>query len=71
MNKDKTYRIIKVAKELNVGIATIAEFLNNNGYTVDAKPTSKLTEDMYNALILEYADEKLLKELNILLKKKN
>ena len=57
MNKEKTYRIIKIAKELNVGIATIAEFLNNNGFNIEAKPTSKLTEDMYNALILEYADE--------------
>ena len=62
MNKGKTYRIIKVAKELNVGIATITEFLNTNGFEIENKPTVKLTEEMYVASLKEYADEKLLKE---------
>ena len=62
MNKAKTYRIIRVAKELNVGIGTIAEFLNNNGFSVENKPNVKLDEKMYETLLNEYADEKLLKE---------
>ena len=62
MNKVKSYRIIKVAKELNVGISTIAEFLNNNGFSVENKPNVKLDQKMYDALLNEYADEKLLKE---------
>lgn len=60
--KAKTYRLVKAAKELNVGISTITTFLADKGFDIDNKPTAKLSTDMYDALLTEYADEKLLKE---------
>ena len=35
-------RLVKVAKELNVGTSTIVEYLNNNGFEVSNKPTAKI-----------------------------
>ena len=47
-------RLIKVAKELNVGTATIVEFLVGKGYTIENKPTAKVDEDMHRELMQEY-----------------
>ncbi len=62
MSEDKNLGILKVAKELNIGLGTIAEFLNGKGFTVEAKPNTKLTSDMYGALLKEYQGDKILKE---------
>lgn len=43
-------RLVKVAKELNVGTKTIVEFLNGNGFSVSNKPTAKISDEMYDAL---------------------
>ncbi|RME94441.1 MAG: translation initiation factor IF-2, partial [Bacteroidetes bacterium] len=47
-------RLVKIAKELNVGLSTIVEFLTDKGYEIDAKPTAKVTDDMYNELLKEF-----------------
>jgi translation initiation factor IF-2 len=62
MSEDKNLGILKVAKELNIGLSTIADFLNGKGFQVDAKPNTKLNGDMYNALLKEYQGDKILKE---------
>lgn len=62
MSEDKNLGILKVAKELNIGIGTIAEFLNGKGFKVEARPNTKLTGDMYNELLKEYQGDKILKE---------
>jgi translation initiation factor IF-2 len=62
MSEDKNLGILKVAKELNIGLGTIAEFLNGKGFNVEAKPNTKLTSDMYGALLKEYQGDKILKE---------
>ncbi|WP_017259736.1 translation initiation factor IF-2 [Pedobacter arcticus] len=62
MSEDKNLGILKVAKELNIGLGTIAEFLNGKGFSVEAKPNTKLTGDMYGALLKEYQGDKNLKE---------
>ena len=51
MSEDKNLGILKVAKELNVGLGTIAEFLNGKGFKVEARPTTKLTDEMYSTLL--------------------
>ena len=48
-------RLIKVAKELNVGFTTLVEHLNKNGFEVESKPTVKVTEDMYNILLKDFS----------------
>ncbi len=59
---EKVIRIASVARELNLGISTIAEHLNGKGFDIDAKPTSKLTEEMYNLLLQDFRQEKEMKD---------
>ena len=47
-------RLIKIAKELNVGTSTIVEHLVNNGFEIDNKPTAKITDEMYDELLKEF-----------------
>ena len=37
-----TIRLNKVTRDLNVGIATVVEFLQKKGYTVEANPNTCL-----------------------------
>ena len=55
-------RLVKIAKELNVGTATIVEHLNNNGFEIDNKPTAKVTDEMYEELIKEFQNSMEVKE---------
>ncbi len=55
-------RLAKIARELNVGISTIVEFLAEKGFEVEAKPTAKITEEMQNALLQKYSLSKSIKE---------
>ena len=55
-------RLVKIAKELNVGTSTIVEFLNENGFEIENKPTSKVSDDMYEALIKEFSNSIAVKE---------
>jgi len=42
-------RLSKIAREFNVGISTIIEFLNKKGYSVDPNPNTKITPDIYES----------------------
>ena len=37
-------RLFKIAKELNVGVATIVDFLATKGHIIENKPTSMISE---------------------------
>ncbi len=45
----KGTRLSKIAREFNVGISTIVEFLNKKGHNVDSNPNTKITEDIYES----------------------
>ncbi|WP_207535850.1 translation initiation factor IF-2 [Desertivirga arenae] len=62
MSEGKNINLLKAAKELNIGIGTAVESLNKKGFKVEAKPTTKLTEEMYNALLKEYQGDKIVRE---------
>lgn len=55
-------RLSKVARELNVGITTIVDFLSGKGIEIDAKPNTKINDDTYQALLNEYMPDKAAKE---------
>ncbi len=55
-------RLIKIAKELNVGTSTIVDYLNENGFEIENKPTSKVSDDMYDALLKEFSTSMAVKE---------
>ena len=57
----KFYRLFKVAKEFNVGIDTIIDYLGEKGHSVSSSPNTKLPEDLYDILLKEFASEKQLK----------
>lgn len=62
MSEITTPRLMAAAKEFNIGKDTLVEFLAGKGFSKDdLKPTSKLTEDMYRSLQLEFAGDKVAK----------
>lgn len=62
MSENKGQRLSKVAKELNVSIGTITEFLKGKGHTVENNPMAKITDEHYALLAKEYQSEKAAKE---------
>ena len=56
-----TIRLNKVKRDLNVGITTVVEFLQKKGYTIEANPNTKITEEQYAALVKEFSKDKDLK----------
>ncbi len=57
-----TRRLVKVAKELNVGTTTVVDFLVSKGIEIDNKPTSKVSEEMYDMLLQEFSNSMAVKE---------
>ncbi|TWI97067.1 translation initiation factor IF-2 [Mucilaginibacter frigoritolerans] len=62
MSEDKSIKLFTAAKELNIGTGTIVDFLATKGYKVQKHPTTQLDGDMYNALLKEFAVDKIIKE---------
>ncbi|MFZ4861541.1 translation initiation factor IF-2 [Sphingobacterium sp. Mn56C] len=62
MTEGKSINLLKAAKELNIGIGTAVDFLSKKGFDVDAKPTTKLTADMFNVLLREFQGDKIAKD---------
>ncbi|MGB0838705.1 MAG: hypothetical protein ACPGXL_01125, partial [Chitinophagales bacterium] len=71
----KGVRLIKAAKEINVGIDTIVAHLKKKGFEVESKPSTKLTADMYSVLRRDFKTDSALKEraaaLNFRTKREN
>src|SRR5215471_10283939 len=60
MAEIKLPRLLGAAKEFNIGQDTLIDFLIGKGFPKDdLKPTSKLTEDMYRALQLEFQSDQV------------
>jgi len=57
-----TKRLSKVAREFNVGISTIIDYLSEKGHEIDANPNTKISDDMYSVLLKEFQGEKTVKE---------
>ena len=45
-----TIRLNKVTRDLNVGITTAVEFLQKKGFTVEANPNTKITDEQFELL---------------------
>jgi translation initiation factor IF-2 len=56
-----TIRLNKVTRDLNVGIATVVEFLQKKGFTVEANPNTKISEEQYALLVKEFSTDKNLR----------
>ncbi len=58
----KQVRLSKAAREFNLGVDTIVEFLASKGIEVERKPNTKLEPDHYALVRANFADEKAAKQ---------
>lgn len=62
----KVKRLSKVAREFNVGITTIVDFLSKQGYdNIEASPNAKIEPEVYEVLKAEYSDDQDVKEKSV------
>ena len=57
-----SFRLNKVAKDFNVGIQTLAEYLAKKGHQVEASPNTKISEEQYELLATAFQGERKVKE---------
>ncbi|MEO6948097.1 MAG: translation initiation factor IF-2 [Ginsengibacter sp.] len=63
MAEINTPRLLAAAKEFNIGTGTLTDFLVSKGFdTDDLKPSSKITEDMYRVLQVEFQPDKVARQ---------
>lgn len=62
---DKTVRLSKVAREFNLGVHTVVEFLAGKGHQVDPNPNTKIAGDLYELLEAEFGTDKAEKEASL------
>jgi translation initiation factor IF-2 len=55
-------RLVKIAKELNVGTSTIVEFLLSKGFEIENKPTAKVSDEMHDELLRQFSNSMAEKE---------
>ena len=53
MSENTVQRLSKVAKELNVSVSTITEFLKGKGHVIETNPMAKISEELYSILSKE------------------
>ncbi len=53
----KATRLSKAAREFNVGISTIVEFLQKKGFDLSPNPNSKIPPEAYDLLLKEYSSD--------------
>ncbi|WP_295729440.1 translation initiation factor IF-2 [uncultured Muribaculum sp.] len=52
------YKISKVAKDLNIALPTVIEFLQSKGISIDMNPNARIDEGAYGLLMAEYSSDK-------------
>jgi translation initiation factor IF-2 len=60
--RGKSFRLSKVAREFNVGLSTIVEFLGKNGVEIDSNPNAKVSPEAYDLLVGEYSSDLSMKK---------
>ena len=54
-------QLIQVVRELSVGMDTIYDHLVAKGFELEKKPNAKLTDDMYDAVLVEFQSDLAIK----------
>ena len=62
MSDAKTMRLSKVAKEFNLSLGKITEFLAAKGRPVENNPNAKIGDEEYSLLSKEFSGDKSAKE---------
>lgn len=58
MADQPSIRLNKVLRELNISLDRAVEYLNLKGIEIDARPTTKITTEVYNVLLDEFETDK-------------
>jgi translation initiation factor IF-2 len=58
MAEGKTMRLNKVLRELNISLDRAVEHLSKNGHEIDARPTTKISGDVYQVLLDGFQTDK-------------
>jgi translation initiation factor IF-2 len=58
MAERPSIRLNKVLRELNISLERAVEFLNDKGVEIDARPTTKITNKIYDILLDEFEKDK-------------
>ncbi|MBX2979704.1 MAG: translation initiation factor IF-2 [Flavobacteriales bacterium] len=59
---DKGIRLSKVAREFNLAVSTVAEFLEKKGHKVETNPNTKIDGALYDLLMAEFGKDKEIKQ---------
>lgn len=62
MTEEKSVRLSKASKDLNIGLDHIVQFLERNGFKVEKNPNTKITPDAYSLLQKEFQQDKMVKQ---------
>ena len=55
-DEKKMWRLLQAAKNLNVGIKTVSDYLNSKGFSVENNPNFQISQEQYNLLQKAFAD---------------
>lgn len=55
-------RLSKIAREFNVGLSTIVEFLHSKGIKISSDPNAKLTDEDYALVAKEFSSDSQVKK---------
>ncbi|MEX0361168.1 MAG: translation initiation factor IF-2, partial [Allomuricauda sp.] len=58
MAGNPTIRLNKVLRELNISLDRAVEYLASAGHEVEARPTTKITDEVYQVLLDEFQTDK-------------
>src|SRR5688572_7922634 len=58
----KTLRLSKVAKEFNLSLGKIVEFLASKGHKTESNPNAKIGDEEYRLLLKEFSSDKSARE---------
>ena len=58
MAEVKKIRLNKVLREFNVSLDRVVDFLKSKGYDIDARPTTKISDEIYDVLYDEFETDK-------------
>ena len=58
MSDQPVIRLNKVLRELNISLDRAVEFLSSKGHEIEARPTTKIAQEVYNVLLDEFQTDK-------------
>ena len=58
MAEQKTMRLNKVLREFNISLDRAVDYLKSKGHEIEARPTTKISEDIYQILFDEFQTDK-------------